>query len=151
MDRPISNRLRITFLIHSIISVILGAAMWLIPGRSLALMGWVDEFVRLPGSELDIPGQTFVDPLISRLLGSALLALAFSSYLGWRAKRWEQVDLLVQQETVFCVLGVVAFFYVLARSVRPMPPIGWVVMILLAAFAIAWGAAWWSEGRAAGK
>jgi hypothetical protein len=30
-----------------------------------------------------------------------------------------------------------------------MPLIGWAVMILLAAFAVAWGVAWWSEGRTA--
>lgn len=149
MDRPISNRLRITFLLHWIISAILGAAMWLIPGRTLTLMGWVGEFVQLPGTELSIPGQTFVDPFISRLYGAALLAMAFSSFLGWRAKRWEQVAFVVQQEAVFCALGVAAFFAVLALGGRPMPLSGWGVMILLAAFAIAWGFAWWSEGRTA--
>ena len=149
MDKPISNRLRITFLIHCIISAILGAAMWLIPGRTLVLLGWVDEFVQVPGLEMGIPGQTFVDPLITRLLGAALLSLALSSFLGWRATRWEQVAIVVQQETALCVLGVVAFFYVLARGLRPMPLIGWAVMILLAAFAVAWGVAWRSEGRVA--
>ena len=149
MEKPISNRLQITFLIHCIISAIIGAAMWLIPGRILTLLGWVDESVRLPGSELSIPGWTFVDPFLTRLLGAALLALAFSSFLGWRAERWSQVAFLVQQETVFCVLGVVAFFYVLARGMRPIPLIGWAAMILLAAFAVAWGIAWWSEGKSA--
>jgi len=123
--------------------------MWVIPGRSLTLLGWVDEFVQLPGSDLSIPGQTFVDPLISRLLGSALLALALSSFLGWRAVRWEQVAIVVKQETAVCVLSVVAFLYVLARGLRPMPLIGWAVMILLLAFGLAWGFAWWMEGRAA--
>jgi hypothetical protein len=146
MDQPISNRLRITFLVHGIISAILGAAMWLIPGRILSLLGWVDEFVQLPGSDLSIPGQTFVDPFITRLLGAALLALALSSFLGWRATRWEQVAIVVQQETALCVLGVLAFFYVLARGLRPMPLIGWGVMILLAAFTMAWGIAWRSKG-----
>lgn len=148
MDRPISNRLRITFLLHWIISAILGAAMWLVPGRTLTLLGWVGKFVQLPGSEVSIPGQTFVDPFISRLYGAALLALAFSSFLGWRARRWGQVAFLVQQEAIFCVLGVVAFFAVLLLAQRVIPLIGWGVMALLAAFAIAWGVAWLSEGRA---
>jgi hypothetical protein len=149
MDRPFPNWLRITFLIHSIISAIFGVAMWLIPGRTLTWLGWVEEFVQLPGPDLSIPGWTFVDPFISRLLGSALLALAFSSFLGWRAKRWEQVGLLVQQEAIFCLLSVMAFFYVLVRGMRPMPAIGWVVMIPLAVFGVAWGVAWRSEGRSA--
>jgi hypothetical protein len=146
MDRPITNRLRITFLLHWIISAILGAALWLIPGRTLTLMGWVGEFVRLPESELSIPGQTFVDPFITRLYGAALLALAFSSFLGWKAQRWEQVAVVVKQEAVFCVLGVAAFFAVLLMAERPMPPSGWAVMLLLAVFALAWGVAWQKEG-----
>jgi len=148
MDQPITNRLRIIFLLHWIISAILGAAMWLIPGRTLTLFGWVGEFVQLPGSEVTIPGQTFVDPFISRLYGAALLALAFSSFLGWRAKRWEQVALVIQQEAVFCILSVAAFFAVLALAERPMPLSGWAVMLLMAAFAVAWGIAWRSGGRA---
>lgn len=149
MDRPISNRLQITFLIHFIVSAILGAAMWLIPGRTLTLLGWVGEFIQLPGAEVSIRGQTFVDPFISRLFGAALLALAFSSFLGWRAKHWEQVALVVQQEAVFCVLGVAAFFAVLFLAERPMPLSGWGVLLLLAGFAVAWGVAWQTDGRAA--
>jgi hypothetical protein len=149
MDKPISNRLRITFLLHWIISAISGALLWLIPGRTLALLGWVEPFYQLPESDLSIPGETFVDPFITRLLGAALLALALSSFLGWRAQRTSQVAFLIQQEAAFCVLSVVSFFYVLARGLRPMPLMGWLVMLLLAAFAIAWGVAWRSEGRTA--
>lgn len=146
MDSPISNRLRITFLAHWIISAILGAALWIVPARTLILLGWVGE-VQLPKSDITVSGDIFVDPFLTRLLGAALLALALSSFLGWRAKSWGQVAFLVQQEALFCVLGVVAFFYVLIRGYRAIPLIGWAVMILLAVFAIAWGVAWRSEGR----
>jgi hypothetical protein len=112
----------------------------------LTLFGWVGEFVQLPESGLSIPGQTFVDPFITRLYGAALLALAFSSFLGWKAKRWEQVAVVVKQEAVFCLLGVAAFFAVLVLAERPMPLSGWGVMLLLAAFAVAWGGAWRSKG-----
>lgn len=148
MDKPISNSLRITFLIHCIVSAVMGAAMWLVPGRALTLLGWVSESVQLPGSELSIPGQTFVDPLISRLFGAALLALAFSSFLGWMAKRWEQVALVVQQEAIFCVLSVGAFIAVLVLGGRMMPLSGWALLALSVAFSVAWGVAWMSEGRA---
>jgi hypothetical protein len=149
LDKPMTQNLRVTFLLHWIVCAILGAALWLIPGRTLTLVGWVGEFIQLPESNLSIPGQTFVDPFITRLYGAALLALAFSSYLGWKAKRWEQVAMVVKQEAAFCVLGVVSFFAVLLLAERPMPLSGWAVMLLLAAFAIAWGVDWWSEGRTA--
>lgn len=143
-----TQSLRVTFLLHWIVCAILGAALWLIPGRTLTLVGWVGEFIQLPESNLSIPGQTFVDPFITRLYGAALLALAFSSFLGWKAKRWEAAALLVKQEAVFCVLGVASFFAVLFLADRPMPPSGWAVMLLLAAFAVAWGIAWRNGERA---
>ena len=146
MNEGISSRLRYTFLIHMIVSAIMGAALFLIPGRTLTLVGWVQEMVTLPESELAVPGGTFVDPLITRLLGAALLALAFASFQGWRAKSWGQVSLLVQMEAVFCVLGVAAFIvvtYTISRNPagRVIPIAFWVDLVILAAFAVAWGIA----------
>ncbi len=141
MDAPISNSLRTTFLVHLIVALILGAALFLIPGRTLTLLGWVDEWVQLPESELSIPGGTFVDGVITRVLGAALLALGFASYLGWRASRREQVNLLVQVELVFCVLGIIAILIGLFTMGRAMPVIGWILAAILAVFAVAWGLA----------
>jgi hypothetical protein len=141
MDAPISNSLRTTFFIHMIISLIFGAALWLIPGRTITLLGWVPEQVQLPQSELSVPGQTFVDPVITRLLGAALLALGYASFLGWRASRRDQVSLLVQAEFVFCLLGAVAILAGMFTLGRPMPIIGWALAAILVIFAVAWGLA----------
>jgi len=137
----ISSRLRWTFLIHAIVSAVLGAALWLIPGRTLILLGWVQETVVLPESDLVVPGGTFVDPLITRLMGAALLALALSSYQGWRAGKWSQVSLLVQMETLFCLLGTLAFIAVPVITERSIPPALWGLLIVTAAFGAAWGIA----------
>ena len=92
------------------------------------------------------PGQTFVDPLISRLLGAALLALAFSSLLGWLAKSWAQVALLVQTEAVFCLLGALAILAVAVTGEREMRLIAWLDLGLLALFGAAWILAWMKRG-----
>jgi hypothetical protein len=141
MEAPISNSLRVTFLVHMIVALVLGAALWLIPGRTITLMGWVPELVQLPQSELSVPGQTFVDPVITRVLGAALLALGYASYLGWRASRRDQVSLLVQVEFVYCVLGAVAILAGMFTLGRPLPVIGWVLAAILVAFAVVWGLA----------
>ena len=141
MDTPISNSLRVTFLVHMIVALVLGAALWLIPGRTMSLLGWVPAQVQIPQSELSIPGTTFVDPVITRVLGAALLALGYASFLGWRASRREQVSLLVQMEFVYCVLAAVAILAGMFTMGRPMPLIGWVLAVILVAFAVAWGLA----------
>jgi hypothetical protein len=141
MDTPVSNSLRTTFLIHMIVGLVLGAALWLVPGRTMTLLGWVPAQVPLPESDLSVPGQTFVDAGVTRVLGAAFLALAYSSYLGWRAARHEEVKLLVQTEFVLCVLGTIALLVTAFTLARPFPAIGWVFVVMLAAFAVAWGLA----------
>jgi hypothetical protein len=145
MDRPISDGLRTTFLVHLVIGAILGIALFLVPGRALNLLGWVPELVQLPNSDQSIPGQTFVDPVITRILGAALLALAFSSLRGWLgsapARKWSEVALLAELETVFNVLGAIAILVGAFLLGRNMPLIGWVLLVVQIAFAVAFGLA----------
>ena len=139
MDSQISSTLRTIFLVHMLISLVLGAGLWLIPGRTLEFIGWVPDMVPLPDSDLSVPGGTFVDSVVTRLLGAALLALGYSSFAGWRAERWEQISLVVQLEFILCALGFVgtlAGFYLLER---PVPLIGWVIAVMLAVFTLLWG------------
>jgi hypothetical protein len=146
MDRPISNGLRTTFLVHLVISTVLGAALLLVPGRALNLLGWVPDWVQLPNSDQRIPGQTFVDPVVTRILGAALLALALSSLRGWSgsapARKWNEVAFLVELETVFNVLGALAILAGVFLTNRGMPVIGWVLFVVQIAFAVAFGLAW---------
>jgi hypothetical protein len=56
MDKQLSNWLRTTFLVHGIISAILGIALFLVPGRTLTLLGWVLQSVPLPETGINVPG-----------------------------------------------------------------------------------------------
>ncbi len=144
MDKPISRELRITFLVHAVIALIFGLSTLFIPGRSLTLMGWVPEWVQLPNSDLSIPGQTFVDPLITRLMGAALLALAYLSFRCWQGavRTWGEALLVLEFEAVYCALSVVAFIIALITIDRTMPFIGWLDGLLFLAFFVVWGLFW---------
>ena len=148
MDKPISNCLQITFLIHSIISAILGAAMWLIPGRTLMLAGLGGRIC--PGSRLgaEHPGADLCGsihyPLARRgAAGAGVIQLPGleSNALGAGCHCGAARDRLVRagRRGVFLRAG--------EGPCVPCQLIGWAVMILLAAFAVAWGVAWRSEGE----
>lgn len=121
-----SKSLRYTFLIHVVVSLIFGAALLLAPGRTLGLFGWAP-----------------VDPLISRLLGAALLALAWSSYRGWGASSYEQVSVLVEMEVIFTVFGSVGLLRHLIKAWYPWYV--WFVFAVLVVFAIAWTYHLWKK------
>jgi len=121
-----SKSLRYTFLIHVVVSLIFGAALLLAPGRTLGLFGWAP-----------------VDPLISRLLGAALLALAWSSYRGWGASSYEQVSVLVEMEVIFTVFGSVGLLRHLIKAWYPWYV--WFVFAVLLVFAIAWTYHLWKK------
>lgn len=144
MDQPVPKGLQITFLIHAIVGLVLGLALLLVPGRSLNLLGWVPDTVQLPNSELSIPGQTFVDPLVTRLLGAALLALAYLSFRCW-AKAVHSIRetlLVVEFEVVYCALSIIAILPIMITLNRPSPLFLWVCLLVYAAFFVAWGLAW---------
>jgi hypothetical protein len=114
-----SKSLRYTFIVHAIVAFVLGAALLLAPGRSLGLFGWAP-----------------VDPLLSRVLGAALLGLAWSSWRGFRAAERTQVAYLVEMEAVFCGLACVG----IVRQVwgHYYPYYVWTMLAVLALFAVAW-------------
>jgi hypothetical protein len=121
-----SKSLKYTFLIHVVVSLIFGAALLLAPGRTLGLFGWAP-----------------IDPLISRLLGAALLALAWSSYRGWGASSYEQVSVLVEMEVIFTVFGSVGLLRHLIKAWYPWYV--WFVFAVLVVFAIAWTYHLWKK------
>jgi hypothetical protein len=114
-----SRALNITFLIHAIVAVVFGLLMLLVPGRTLLFFGWAP-----------------IDPITSRILGAALLALAWSSFRGWQATERKQVQILVEMEAVFTVLASVGLLrhLLFARYL----PIVWAMLALFVAFAVAW-------------
>jgi hypothetical protein len=114
-----SKALKSTFLVHALIAAAGGAVLLLIPGRFLLWLGWAP-----------------IDPIMSRLLGAALLALAWSSFQGWRARGWADVATLIQVEAVFTVLACVGLLRHLLFGRWPL--MVWLLFAVLAAFAVAW-------------
>lgn len=111
--------LKFIFLIHAIVALVVGAPLLIIPGRFLGWLGWAP-----------------VEPVINRILGAALLALAWSSFRGWQATDKAQVAFLVEMETAFTVLGCVGIIRHLLVAHYPL--IVWCVLAVLALFAVAW-------------
>ncbi len=107
------------FLVHWIMAGVLGLVMWLIPGRFLLALGWAP-----------------IDPIISRLWGAALLALAWASFLAWRARGGACTGALVQIEAAFTVLGAVAVLRHLL--IASWPWMVWLLFAVLAAWAVVW-------------
>ena len=108
-----------TFGVHAIVALVLGIPMLVAPGKLLTWLGWAP-----------------IDPIISRLLGAASLALAWSSYRGWRAADWSRVAYLVEMELVFTTLACVALLRHVIRGQWPF--VVWALLAIFALFAVAW-------------
>ena len=114
-----SKGLKLTFLVHAFVAFVLGAPLLLAPGRVLALLGWLN-----------------IDTMTSRVLGAALLALAWSSWRLWKADTQAHYRRVLEIEAIFTVLGAIGLLRELV--VDGFPPIYWLMFALLAIFAAAW-------------
>jgi hypothetical protein len=114
-----SKGLKITFLIHAIVALVFGIVLYLRPVSWALLVNW-----------------TPFDGDMTRIYGAALLALAVSSWLGYRAKRWEEVRILVLMEITLTVLSTVGELWGLLF--RNTPSFAWVAVMIWVAFAVAW-------------
>jgi hypothetical protein len=123
-----SKATKAIFLIDAIGSLVIGALLLLIPGRTLTTVSW------LP-----------FDALMTRLVGAALLALAWGSFRGWRATEYQQVAILVEVQAIFATLGAIGLLRHLVSAWYP--PIGWITFGLLAVMALAWGFVWLRRPR----
>lgn len=114
-----SKSLRNTFLVHAIVALLFGLPLLVVPGRTLDLFGWAP-----------------IDPIMSRLFGAALLALSWGSYRGWQAAVRGDVQILLQVEAIFTVLGALGILrHLLSGS---WPWYVWMIFIVFILFAAAW-------------
>jgi hypothetical protein len=141
MEKQISPGLKTIFLVHAVAIAILGLGFWITPSRFMLLVGWFPEFVILGENELQVPGNWLVDNAITRLLGAALLALAYSSFQGWRMSQWREVALVVQLEVAFSILGLVGLTWSIFRHWQTghvVPVFGYILVALWVGLVVVW-------------
>jgi len=114
-----SKSLKWTFLVHAVVAAVMGVVLLIKPGGFLQLLGWQP-----------------IDPLMSRAMGAALLAMAWTSLYGWRATERSKVEILVQMEAIFAVLACVGLGRHLFFGSWPWMP--WADLAVFAFFAVAW-------------
>ena len=110
---------KITFLIHTLITVVGGFSLLIVPGRALLFLGWAP-----------------IDPILSRVLGAALLALGWGSFRGWQASERAEVQLVMEMELAFAALGCVGLLRHLLFA--NYPPMVWLLFAVLGIFALGW-------------
>jgi hypothetical protein len=118
-----SSFLKSTFLVFGVLCLLAGAALLLAPGRSLGLLGWEP-----------------VDPLLTRLLGAALLGMAWGAWRVFRKAEKPQVSLLVELFCVFSALSTLGLVRHLVSA--PYPLMVWILSALTLLFAILWAYHW---------
>lgn len=117
-----SKLLKNTFLVHAVLSGVLGLVLLTVPGRFLQMLGWGP-----------------IDPILSRVLGAALLALAWGDYRGWRGVDQAAQTLFVQMQLAFAALaGLGVLRHLLAAR---WPVMVWLLFAGCVVFAALWGLA----------
>ena len=89
-----SKGLRTTFLIHVFVALAFGVVMYLVPATWADMTKW-----------------TPLDENITRIFGAALTAIGVSSWLEYRATKWDEVRIILVLEIVFTVLGGLGSLY----------------------------------------
>jgi hypothetical protein len=106
--------LKITLIVHIVLAVMFGLPLLGMPGRFLSFFGWAP-----------------VDPLISRILGAALLGLGWLDFRTLRLNSRQAAQPVIEAGTVFCGLASAGLLWHVKGSYWP-----WMVWIVLATFII---------------
>jgi hypothetical protein len=107
---------------HMIVSFILGALLLITPGRLFTWVRWAP-----------------IDPLISRILGAALLAMSWGDWRVQRSGGQAEATLWVEVHLTFTALAAIGLLRHLVAG--GFPVIVWVVFALFTVFALIWLAA----------
>jgi hypothetical protein len=118
-----SKLLKPVLLVHMVVALILGALLLLIPGKFLGAIGWAP-----------------VDPIISRILGAALLAMAWGNFRLWRGGTPAETRLWVEFGLAFDGLAAIGVLRHLV--VGRWPAMVWILFVVLALFALVWALIW---------
>jgi len=111
--------LRALMWIHIVASVILGALLLIVPGGFLQSIGWAP-----------------VDPILSRVLGAALLAVAWGGYIAQHRFGSPESAIFAQIHLVFSVLAAVGVWRHLL--IAHWPAMVWILGAILILSAAHW-------------
>lgn len=142
MNVPISGRLKLIFLIHAIVGLVLGLGMVFIPTT-------LGDWFRIPME------GTFVE----RFVGVAIISLGLSSFLAYMQTRFESIKLLVQLELIWTLLATILFAWG-AITIDEYPAIVpdqidtariwvWVFAIIMGLFFFAFGSCYLLDEKSA--
>lgn len=133
MGAGLSKGLKFTFLVHVVVAAVFGLGFLLVP-----------DFV---GSLYGISSEPPITDIF-RLLGAAMVGWGVSSLLAAKADSWEAVRIVVAAEIVWTLLGALVMLYSLLFNAFPV--LGWLNVVVFAAFAAVF--AWFTakKGGAAG-
>jgi hypothetical protein len=118
MEKQISTGLKVTFLVHFILGVIIGLLYLLVPEWWSNLSGWPTK-----------------DVTAERLIGAAFLGFTASSWWAYREAIVEKVKIVVKMEIVWTILASLVILWGLLFEGAPSA--GWMNFIVMAAFAVA--------------
>lgn len=111
--------LRFLFIAYLVLCLLVGAPLLLAPGRFLGIFSWAP-----------------IDPLITRLLGAALLGMAWGSWRAIQKPDSKAIPTLIEVFMVFTMLGGIGMLRNMLGSYW-WPGI-WGIVIVLFAFAFSW-------------
>lgn len=119
-ETGLSGGLKALFIIHGISCLIFGVLLLFVPYIWAESMKW-----------------TLLDPEPMRVIGAFSLALMVKDLLGFLAKQWSEVKIIVIFEIVWTFIVTIVFL----RSVLLglVPATFWSLVVFFAVFFVAWG------------
>lgn len=122
MEKQITPKLKNTFLVHGIMMTMFASIYLFFPVLYGDLTGCISNQV----------------PQIFRLLGTAILGYAISSFLAFRETAWEKVKIVAQMECFITILFPIVIL--LALLFWDLPAIGWMSFVVMSGFGVAFNA-----------
>ena len=117
MEKTVSSSLRTWFVIHFVADVLFAIPLLFFPQTILNLFGW----------------GTY-DPIMSRLVGAALMGIGAESLLGRNASK-ETFQGMLNLKVIWASCALFAFGAGIAEGAAP---IAWVLMGIFAIFWVVW-------------
>lgn len=109
---------RSTCAAFALVSLVFGVLLLASPGRFMSTFQWP------------------VEPILTRMLGAALLALTWAAYQGWRTRNREIISLVIELGVIFSVLATLGVARHLLAANYPL--IVWGALVMVGGFAILW-------------